>query len=455
MSANLTAFLQQNNIAHELLSFPEATDHKQCAQGLSIPLSQVVRTVIISLADEPILVAVAENSVLDYESLETYLNATTKVFAADLYPKVLDDMAGGTYPMPLGKRYNMRLLLDESLAQHETLFFPTGDQGKLVRISREDLLALQKKSDSVALATSLEELKKERGGAAQQFKRRRIIELLDNVEGLPAMPEMALRIIEVSSNPNSDANHLGKVIEVDPSLSAQIMSYANSAFYSYRGKIASVREAIARVLGFEMVANLAIGIAMGKSFSIPSQGPLGLNTFWRHAVYSSALCERLAKAIPKSAEIEPGMAYMSGLLHNFGHLLLGHVYMPGFRLLNRSILANPGIDIMLLEEQLLGMHHGEIGRLLLENWEMPQQAVIACEFHHDPDYSGKFAEYSHLVLLADRLLWGQNIGEASTLQIPEQSLKHTHLSAEVMVDILEPLLEACVDMDKLASQISG
>ena len=164
---------------------------------------------------------------------------------------------------------------------------------------------------------------------------------IEQIYELPPMPAVARRVLQLRNNPGASVAELAAIVELDPSLAAQVVRYAVSPFYAYRGKIGSIHDAITRVLGFDMVMNMALGLATGKSFRNPCDGPLGLHAFWQHAVYSATLVQALAKRMLPNARPQPGMAYLAGLLHNFGFLLLGHLFLPEFKLLNKLVIAHP------------------------------------------------------------------------------------------------------------------
>lgn len=63
------------------------------------------------------------------------------------------------------------------------------------------------------------------------------------------------------------------MVETDPALAAQVVSWAASPYYASPGKIRSVEDAIVRVLGFDLVINLALGLALGKTLSLPKDHP--------------------------------------------------------------------------------------------------------------------------------------------------------------------------------------
>ncbi|VAX00154.1 hypothetical protein MNBD_GAMMA20-1127, partial [hydrothermal vent metagenome] len=134
------------------------------------------------------------------------------------------------------------------------------------------------------------------------------------------MPEIAQALLKLANDPDGNLQDLVNIIEHDPSIAAQIMRYARSAFFAYGAEITSLQQAVTAVLGYDLSLDIAIGLSLGKAFNIPNFGPMGLYPFWRHAVYSAALCQRLSYCISGPQRLQPGMAFLAGLLHNFGVL---------------------------------------------------------------------------------------------------------------------------------------
>jgi len=294
----------------------------------------------------------------------------------------------------------------------------------------------------------------------EQDVKRRIQEVYE----LPAIPDMASRILHLASDPDVNVKSVVEVVELDPSLAAQIVRYARSPFFGYRGKIDSVQDAIARVLGFDMAMNIALGIASGKSFTIPADGPLGLKEFWRHSVYTAALTQALGNAMPRKLRPRPGMAYLSGLLHNIGFLLLGHLFKPEFLWLNKLVAANPDTPIADLEaqilgmghaRQMLGMGHAQIGTWLMQAWNMPEEVIAAVGEHHREDYDGDHAVFAHLVLIAGRLLKRHGIGDADSTKLPAEILESLYLNEELVGTVMERVFKGCEGLDVMASQIAA
>ncbi len=286
---------------------------------------------------------------------------------------------------------------------------------------------------------------------------------IEQVYELPPMPEMARRVLELRNDPDAAITDLAAIVELDPSLAAQVVRYASSPFYGYRGKINSIHDAITRVLGFDLVMNMALGLATSRAFKNPPDGPLGLESFWRHAVFSAALQQALVKKMPADKRPEPGMAYLTGLLHNFGFLLLGHLFPPEFKLLNKLAAAHPETPVTALEKCVLGMGqaqdllemgHAQIGAWLMHSWGMPDEIVVSLREHHNPRYEGEHAVYSHLVLMADHLLKREEIGDAPDGAIPDSSLSIVGMDESIASQVFSDLMENAASLDDMARQLA-
>lgn len=278
---------------------------------------------------------------------------------------------------------------------------------------------------------------------------------LRELKRLPPMPEMAQKIISLSSDVNADAKMLAGIIELDPSLAAQVMRYAASPLFAYQGKIDSVQTAVSRVLGFSMVMNLALGVTTALPFRVPKNLPLGLDRFWRHAVYSATLCQALSNALDSDIRPASGMAYLAGLLHNFGHLLLGHLFPSEFLLLNKFVLQEPERPVFEIEREVLGLDHAQIGAWLLNAWHLPDEVVIVAREHHNDYYHGEHSVMVALVRVVDHLLKAQDIGDGVDSELPVIAMQELNLGEYQVLTIAEQVLASSRgDLDQMARQLS-
>ncbi len=292
---------------------------------------------------------------------------------------------------------------------------------------------------------------------------RSIEQRIQKVYELPPMPELGRRILELQSDPAADARKLAAIVQLDPSLAAQVIRYASSSYYGYTGRVTSIQEAIARVLGYDLVLYLALGLAAGRSFRIPDQGPLGLTRFWEHAVCSAVLVQKLAALLPESIRPPAGLGYLCGLLHDFGVLLLGHLFPPEFQLLNKMAQLNPGSSVAELEGRLLGMGqardmlalgHARIGAWLMQAWKMPDALEITLLEHHHAEYRGDHDILVHLVQLADTLYLNRE-DLPGPERLPAANLGLLQLSLEPVLATARQVFSAQQDFRALSKLLAG
>ncbi len=285
--------------------------------------------------------------------------------------------------------------------------------------------------------------------AIARFTPLRISQRLEETLDLPPMPEVARRIIALRMIPDADGAELSEILELDPGMSAQILSWARSPYYSSRGDVKTVEEAVNRVLGFDLVMNLSLGLALGRSLSVPKEGPHGYAPFWQQAILAATLAHDLARKIPFARRPSQGMAYLSGLLHNFGFLILGQVFPPQFALINRHIEANAHINRMFIEHHLLGITREQCSACLMKQWDMPAELITAIRYQHDLCYKGDYNDYSRLLFITTRLLRSRGIGDGPDEVIPDEMYRSLELDPFDAEDVLDALVERKEDFNDL------
>jgi HD-like signal output (HDOD) protein len=270
---------------------------------------------------------------------------------------------------------------------------------------------------------------------------------ISRLQTLPPMPGIALRIMQLATDPTADAAKLADIIELDPLLAAQVIRWARSPLYAYRRQISSVNEAINRILGFDFVFNLAFGLAILAPLKVPKDGPIGTRLFWTQAMASTRLMPMLSNHMPVEKRIAHTQLFLPALLHNIGYPLLGDQFPKEFSYLNGLILANPTISIINLEKFALGVDHNMLGAWLMRSWGMPKPIIDVVYHHHNPNYRGENSQLSLLTYLNDSLLGTLGIGDAQVQPYSEELLMRLNLSTkstDQSLDKLNDMLENIV-----------
>jgi HD-like signal output (HDOD) protein len=289
------------------------------------------------------------------------------------------------------------------------------------------------------------------------LRHRSIDELRDRVkslETLPPLPGTAHAIMEIYQDPYADAAKLAAIVETDPALCAQLLRWANSPLYGFQGRITTVKKAITQVLGFDLVMNLALGLASVKALKIEGSGPLGLANFWNNALFSASLCRELAVASRMESRPNKGTAYVSGLLHNLGLLVFGHLLPEEHRHVNQLMMANPDIPLSRLGEFALGISPMTLGLWILEAWDLPEVLVTAMAQQCNPEFRGKHASYANLVYISECLLKRRQLSLFHTDKIPPALLEHLGLTIETVARSLSRVLAHKQEYAQFASSLS-
>ena len=466
-SNRISGFLTQFEVDHEIISHETTTTLSEAASVAEINLNQIARAVILQGNEKLLMAVLPATHVIDFAVLFKLIGEEMQPAAELPISSTFSDCEPGSVP-PVALPYGIGAVIDIELASCPEIYFEPGSHSHLFKVPRNDFFKLHVKSTRGSFSRPANDLMAQQGNEFVQYdgvEKNLNVASLKPIEGmkqrieslrhLPTMPEMTSLLLRQLNKPDPSVKDLARVIEKDPSLAAQVIRQARSPYYGYQGKIESIESAIEQVLGFEMVMNMALGLATSKAFSNPSEGPLGLKSFWRHAVYSATLCQSLCSIISPNLGITPGNAYLAGLLHNIGFLLMGHKLKPEFYLLNRVIEANPDVPIPLIEKRVLGVGHNRIGAWLLNTWDMPKELIAAAGEHHNESYVGPHASYARLVLLVDHLLKRFEIGDAPSDTPPPSIVTSLGINVGRARELADQMMDASEELDTMTNQLSA
>jgi HD-like signal output (HDOD) protein len=209
------------------------------------------------------------------------------------------------------------------------------------------------------------------------------------------------------------------------------------------------------VLGFDLVGNLALGLALGKTLDLPKDKVDGVTPYWLQSIYCSTLVESIAKLIPPELKPSKGLTYLSGLLHNFGYLVLAHIFPPHFSQICRYMEANPHISHMAIEHHVLQITREQVCVWLLQLWNMPDEISVAVRYQHDPSYDGDHCAYPNLIYMALRLLRQEGIGDAPLEEVPAYLYERFQLCPDEVQATVQQLLESDEEIREIASHFPG
>lgn len=188
---------------------------------------------------------------------------------------------------------------------------------------------------------------------------------------LPSPPGLALQIIELAQDPNATLADVGRVVELDPGLSARLLRMANSPLYATRRRAHTLVQAMS-TLGLNATLSLALGFTLMHGL----RGRHGSTQLQEHIWRRSVLSALAARTLGQHAGAgRADVLMLAGLLQDMGRLALLQALTEGYAAL--SAKANGNDALVALERAQYGSDHAEIGAWLAARWNLPSHLVEA------------------------------------------------------------------------------
>jgi len=214
--------------------------------------------------------------------------------------------------------------------------------------------------------------------------REKILERLEEKRDLPALPDIVLRLQEMIRDPRSNARSIAKIIEVDPVLAGKVLKLSNSAYYSRSTTPIKTLPVAVTKIGFNMLLKLVYSLKLMTLFTDSTL--LDCTGFWRHSLAVAIFTQSLSRRV-RSARMIQDFAYLSGLMHDIGIMVFGHLIPVEYGEFLGKV-SEKEEPLYRQEQDTFGIDHAELGALFIEKWwEVDEHVVRAVRYHHFP-FSG-------------------------------------------------------------------
>ncbi len=211
---------------------------------------------------------------------------------------------------------------------------------------------------------------------------------------LPALPEVAHRLMETFGREDVSLVELAELIAQDPALAARVLKLANSARYASRGRVAHLPDAAA-LIGLDALRGLALTVCLANTF--PRPPGFDRQRFWCQNLATAGHARTLARLLGEDA----GLAEIAGLILRSGQLLM-LMTSPGQVSLVESMAGAPD-SIFELERTHFGCSHAEVSAELAARWHMPLALVDSLYTAANPIAAEPFSRSGALLRLASVL----------------------------------------------------
>jgi len=263
--------------------------------------------------------------------------------------------------------------------------------------------------------------------------------LINNIPLLPTLPETYNQVRACISDDEIDIERMAEAISQDVSLSTTLLHWGNSALFGQRFFVDTIKKAII-VLGTDIVENLVLSESVYRAIqSHTSKVPgFDIKRFKKHSIASATIARLLIKLTHKNDVGMQDRAFIAGLLHDMGKLLLA-TYLPEKFQRALEISDENQWPLLKAERSLYNTDHAEIGAMLAEWWSLPPFLVEVIRSHHHSRIAPTEPEVSAATYAAN-ILAGR-FSFASRLKtygedLDESCFTRFHLNEE-MLELLE------------------
>lgn len=205
-----------------------------------------------------------------------------------------------------------------------------------------------------------------------------LIEEILSCPSLPSLPAIALRVVEMTSDPNVKLPELARDIQNDQGLASKVLRTVNSSFYGLRTRCGTINKALV-LLGLGPVKSLALSFSLIGSIGEQDDG-FDYQSYWRRGLYTAVSARIIADHLRMPVADE---AFLAGLLQDIGVVAMHRAL--GFRY--KEVLESTGGDhrqLVKAELAALELQHPEIGAMLAQRWKFPAELVIPVRYHERP-----------------------------------------------------------------------
>ena len=200
--------------------------------------------------------------------------------------------------------------------------------------------------------------------------------------------------------------HISEIVRRDPSLTSRLLRLVNSVYYGLATPVNSIEEAVF-YLGVRQIRQLTTVTPIIEDFQkLSRQCAFPWRNFWQHCIGTAILTREVVGMVQTPADESD---YVAGLVHDVGKIIMAWSFPDHFSEIHRQAELG-GRDLVEIENEVLGIDHGELGALYLERHRLPELMVNTVRFHHCPEKAGDQQLIIASVQIADLLMRNAQIG---------------------------------------------
>lgn len=260
-------------------------------------------------------------------------------------------------------------------------------------------------------------------------------QLIQEASKLPPIPKAAQKALALIRSPKANAADLAGVLATDQVLSAQVLRWANSAYYGMENRIVTVQQAIV-VLGMNTIHELIMTYSVSEQLNRAAPGyELQRGELWHHALGTAIGAKLISKQLRLKFDEE---SYFAGLLCDIGKLVFE-------KLLRDADLHQTEWDqhsFLEMERGIFGLDHAMLGAEMARRWQLPENLVETIAHHHDPHNAGSHQLLASTIHVADvsMMILGIGIGvDGLRYPLEQKAMQRLGLNGDDLIRLVEQI----------------
>ncbi len=192
---------------------------------------------------------------------------------------------------------------------------------------------------------------------------------------VPTPPMGVALVIRAANDPRVSLSDLARLIEREPSLTVNLLKFANSAAYTTGREVKTVSQAVV-LLGSRVIRNITVAHAVTAMSRMSGDHGFNVVQFWEDSLRRA--CAALVLARIAGYE-DPSEAFTVGLIQDLGVLVLA---LAGHGEGLQKMRAAPAHERVRFEAEASGRSHCEHFVTLARAWGLPRDLIDAVAHHH-------------------------------------------------------------------------
>ncbi len=207
----------------------------------------------------------------------------------------------------------------------------------------------------------------------------RLHEILGDYE-LPKFRKTVFETLRRLREPTATSADIAEVMSMDPDLTSRVMRTVNSTAYAPRTPIKDLDHAVTMLGKAELER---IVMMLGAKMAVPKNLPkyLDMDSFWQRAGLRAVIARGLAELV---APAKAGLCFSAGFLEDFSVPIIaaskGNEYADVYE--ESTDGTKPLHE---LEQEQFGWDHAELGALVCNEWELPEEIAAAISTQNEPE----------------------------------------------------------------------